>query len=284
MDKRALRSNSNNSSPAIQKSTKGTGPHPDSPVTLSDLKIALADCVSQINERIDTVINTRLEKLRCDIQSDFERKINHLESTIAAQATEIEALRVHHTGVATQIDSLAYTLHQQMKKDIEKNIVLSGIAEDMDESAMPPKAKDVLDKLDCSRCEIVQHSRVGKSQNNKPRLLKISFRFLHDKIKATRNASCLRGDARFQGVYVNSDLTFCERQERKRLRNELTKRKNENPAADIFLRRDKLLVDDVVMDSAEPHRLLFRAHNSTLHPQFRDFKFQHSNFSILQHY
>ncbi len=258
MDKRSLRSNSSNSSPAVQESMKGVAIPEESPVTLVHLKAALADCVSQINERIDKVLDIRLEKLRCDLLSDFEKRINRLKATIITQEQEIQALKAHCTGVDYQVDSLAYTLHLQMKKEIENNIVISGVPEVEDESVIPSVARNVLKKLDCSNCEIRHHSRVGKSQNSKPRLLKISFRFLRDKAKATRNASHLREDASFRGVYVNSDLTFCERRERRRLRDAMDEIRKEKPAAEIVLRRGELLVDGVTVDSALPHRLLFR--------------------------
>ena len=278
MERRALRSNSNSSSPATQGNARGARSQSDTPVTLNELKAALTECVAEINEKVDAIVNERLERLRLDIRSDFEDQIKQLDLTIAAQAKEIEALKAQQIGVAAEVDSLAFTFHQQMKKDIARNIVISGIKEDEDEDELPTGVHEVLEKLDCAGGEIVQHSRVGKSQNNKPRLLKISFRFLHDKIKAVRNASNLRADARFQGVYVNSDFTFAERQERKRLRDKSVKLKNENPAAEVLLRRGNLLVDGDIVDVVSPHRLLFRPQGPAYRPKFNDSENCHLDF------
>ena len=49
-----------------------------------------------------------------------------------------------------------------MKKNIVRNIIISGIKEDEDEDEMPMRVHEVLEKLDCADSEIVQHSRVGK--------------------------------------------------------------------------------------------------------------------------
>lgn len=261
MDKRALRSNSSNSSPATQEKAKGSRSL-ESPVTLHELKAALADSVAQINERVDAIVNERLERLRSDIKSDFEAKIKDLEAIIYAQAKEIDHLQSTHAEVVTDVDSLAYTIHQQMKKDIQNNIVISGIPEEDDEDEVPAKAEEVLEKLDCSTCEVVQHSRVGRAQNDGPRLLKLSFRSLRDKIRAVRNASRLRRDKNFLGIYVNPDYTVVERKERKRLRDESIALKKEHPNSEVVLRRGKLLLNGNLVGVAHPHRLLFREEGS----------------------
>ena len=257
MDKRTLRSNSSNSSPATQEKAKGP-PSLESPVTLHELKAALTDSVAQMNKRVDAIINERLERLRCDIRSDFEAKIKNLESIIHAQAKEIDQLQSVSAQAVSDVDSLAYTIHQQMRKDIQNNIVISGIPEEEDEDELPDKAEEVLEKLDCSTCEVMQHSRVGRAQNNRPRLLKLSFRFLRDKIKAVRNATRLRRDMDFQGIYVNPDYTAVERKERKRLRDESIALKRGHPDSEVVLRRGELLLDDNRVGIAHPHRLLFR--------------------------
>lgn len=59
---------------------------------------------------MDTVINQRLEKLR------LWKKVGMLESTIAAQAKEIESSELH---VDVDIDSLVSNLHFQMRKQLK---------------------------------------------------------------------------------------------------------------------------------------------------------------------
>lgn len=258
MDKRNLRSNSNNASPASNENMKEVQSQQDAPVTINDLKVALADCVSRINEEMHKILNDRLEKLRCDIKKDFESRFQQLESTIAAQASEIEALKECHHRLSVGVDTMALSCHEKMRKDIECNIILSGIPEDSEEEDIPELAQAALGKLRCSEDDVLTHSRVGKSQGNKSRLLKMSFRSVDDKYKAVRNAPNLRNDAKFQNVYVNPDRTFAERCERKRLWQKSFALKKENPAAKIDLRRGKLLVNGEVLDSAEPHRYLFR--------------------------
>jgi len=148
-----------------------------------------------------------------------------------------------------------------MRRKIEKNIVIAGIPEDEDEDELTTKAKDVIEKLDCSVDEI-EFSRIGKATDNRPRLLKVTFTSLREKLEAVRKASRLRNDETFRGIYVNSDLTFVERKENKRLRDECASSKRENLNADVVLRRGKLYINDKLVDIAAPHHLLFRARRS----------------------
>lgn len=53
----------------------------------------------------------------------------------------------------------------------------------------------------------------------------------------------MRIDSRFRDINVNSDLTFTERSERKRLRTKVDMLKKQYPNAEISLRRGKLLLN-----------------------------------------
>lgn len=249
-------SNSNNSSPALPKKAQD----PDPPVTLKELKTALEDCVKDINKRIDEVLDKRLEILASEIRSSFEAKINRLEEKIASHATEIERLKSSQINNDRRFDELAFSVHEAKRKDIAKNIIISGIPEDddTDEETIPVKAKAVLERLDCLNCEIENYYRVGRSLMNKPRLLKVRFRHLSDKVKAVRNAMRLRSNKDFLGVYVNSDLTPEERLERKRLNDKARLLRIENPTSEVQMRRRNLLMDNQIIDCSMPHRSLFR--------------------------
>lgn len=258
MDKnsRALRSNS---SPAVPEKGKGTEVHPETPVTLLQLKSALQDCVADINCRVDAILDKRLEILSTEIRSSFESKIKHLESIIQKQADEIGELKSRQQMADGKLNAVAFSTHQRMRREIQTNVVISGIPEKAEnEVEIPEKAKEVLRTLDCYESVIVHHGRVGKSNNGKPRLLKITFRYLSDKVKAVRNAKRLRDDANFHGVFLNSDQTFAERREHKRLRDLASQMRIKNPDDDVFLHRGNLTVNGTIVESATPHRLLFR--------------------------
>ena len=79
-------------------------------------------------------------------------------------------------------------------------------------------------------------------------------------MKVIRNARNLRDNHRFHGVFVNPDLTFAERHERKRLRDKANELKSENPDDVVLLRRGNLLVtcNSISVDCAAPHHHLFR--------------------------
>lgn len=259
-ERRGLRSNSNTASPAAREQVTSAKSLSKSPVTLGELQSALDECVAKINDRIETVLNERLESLRNEIKKDFEDKIEKLESKIATQADEIEILRSRQFGTNEGLEALASFSHQQLKSEIRRNVVLTGIPESDGEDDIPAKAVEVLEILGCKRSDAVYHSRVGKSQGGKPRLLKLSFRSFQDRMNALRKSRELRNDHRFRDVYVNADLTFAERSERKRLRAKADKLKGQHPNDEITLRKGELLIDSVTVDSAEPHRLLLFRH------------------------
>lgn len=256
---RALRSNanSNNSSPALPQKTNDSDP----PVSLKELKIALEDCVKDINKRIDEVLDKRLEILASEICSSFQAKFTHLEGIIASQASEIEQLKSSQLSNDLRLDELAFSVHEAKRKDIANNVIISGIPEEVDdgdEREIPPKAKAVLEKLDCMNCEIQNYYRVGRSLMDKPRLLKVKFRHFSDKVKAVRNAMLLRSNKDFLGVYVNSDLTPEERLERRRLNDKARLLRIENPSSEVRMRRRNLMMDNKIIDCSMPHRSLFR--------------------------
>lgn len=253
---RTLRSNSNNSSPTVQKKDNTS----DSPVTIKELKATLEDCFDKMNKRVDEMLDKRLEVLAAEIRSNFQAKFERLEEVIAAQAAEIEqlkSLRLHEADL--KLDALAFSLHQRMRVEIENNVVMTGIPEaDVNENEIPADAKAVLEKLDCLNCELVNYSRVGRSYDGKPRLLKIQFRHFRDKAKAVKNAKRLREETKFHGVYVNPDQTLEERREFRRLRDKANRLKLENPEAAVLLRRGNLWFDGTLADRSVPHRHLFR--------------------------
>lgn len=46
--------------------------------------------------------------------------------------------------------TLAFNVHQQMRRDFERNVVISDIPEEEDEDDIPTEAMDVLKRVGCS--------------------------------------------------------------------------------------------------------------------------------------
>ena len=258
---RSLRSNSNTSSP-VQK-TPGTvsASSPMTSVTLAGLRTALDDSFKEMDKRFNDILEKSLEKLRMEIRNDFQAQIAHLESIIASQAAEIENLKScieTVSDVDSKLNALAVSSHRLMRKEIETNVIVSGIPEDEVINNNSGLFAGVLSKLECPFSEISSFARVGKASGLRPRLLKISFSNTDLRIKAVKNAKLLREDSRFKGVFVNPDLTFAERLEQKRLRDKAREIRTLDSRARVILRHGKLIVGDDVVDVSVPHRHLFR--------------------------
>lgn len=243
----------------LQKSMKG----PDSPLTLLDLNSALDTHIGKINSRIDSLLEKRLsssfEKLRNEIRSDLLEEISQLKTLIEAQAQEIATLKTQvslNSDMGSDLESLALVSHRLMQNEIASNAVISGLSEDAGDDA--DKVMNVLTVLDCSDCQIADLERIGAPISNRPRLLKVRFRTRKDKIKVVRNCRRLRNDPKFNGVYINSDLTLAERKERKRLRIAMDRLKADDVTANVRISKGVLYHNETEVDRALPHCHLFR--------------------------
>ena len=67
--------------------------------------------------------------------------------------------------------------------------------------------------------------RIGKSVENRPRLLLITLTNVDDKMNILRSAAALRSTTEWDNVYITPDLTWQEREKARTLRQELARRK-----------------------------------------------------------
>ena len=262
-EKNPSRSLRSNSSPGIQLDKK-SATILKQPVTLSDLNAALDAYAGKLDSSIDALLEKRLsssiKKLRCEIRADLLEEINHLKTVIENQALEIAELKSQaliHSSVMTDLDTLAMVTHSQMRREIAPSVVISGLSEDSDVDD-GDRIEEILCKLDCSSCEVIRHERVGRATTGRPRLLKVKFRPPSEKTKVVRNCRRLRNDSEYNGIYVNPDLTYAERHERRRLHTVMDNLKRQNINSNVSINKGVLYQDGLEVDRALPHRFLFR--------------------------
>ena len=100
---------------------------------------------------------------------------------------------------------------------------------------------DIAKSIDAGPVEIVNITRLGKKLDGRPRLMKVQLSNLNQKRRMLSNAKKLRANSStFQKVYVTPDLSLNERQENKRLRDELLQRKKDGEK-DLMIRRGKIV-------------------------------------------
>ena len=108
---------------------------------------------------------------------------------------------------------------------------------------------DIANIIDAGPIEVVNITRLGKKLDDKLRLLKVQLNSLYQKRRILSNAKKLRETSgTFQKIYVTPDLSLNERQENKRLHDELLQRKKDGEK-DLIIRRGKIVKKST---SAEP--------------------------------
>ena len=244
-----------------------TGAASKQSLTLNELNAAFDAYAEKMDLRIDSLFEKRLsaslEKFSIEIRTDLLKEINYLKSVIEKQGLEISELKrqvLFQSELRTELNAFAQFTHEQMRREIASNVVISGLPEDSKDDA--DHVKDILTSLDCSNCEVIRLERIGRATVDRSRLLKVKFRLPSEKVRVVRNSRHPRNDIKFNGVYVKPDLTFAERHERKRLRVKMDDLRRQNKNGNITITKGVLYQDGFEVDHASPHRYLFRPQDS----------------------
>ena len=94
--------------------------------------------------------------------------------------------------------------------------------------------------LDVEQVEIQSIVRLGKKIEGKSRLTKVTLDSVKSKRELLNNAKKLRNSEKWGRVYITPDLSPHEREENKKLREELRKRRNEGESG-LVIRRGKII-------------------------------------------
>jgi hypothetical protein len=121
-----------------------------------------------------------------------------------------------------------------------RNLVFSGIPEQTSGSVDERKKADtacveqILQDLSINDVEPLHVYRVGRPVPGKSRMLKVQFDDEKNRQNVLRNAKKLRNNTKHNGVYINPDLTFAQRRDRKMLMEELKRRRDAGEEVMIF--------------------------------------------------
>ena len=209
-----------------------------------------------------------------DMQSDLEKKAG--KATVDNLHAEMITTKLLVEGANADIAKLhdKIELMQKEPEEIEKrkkNIVIRGLSEHEPED-VKPEIENVSDtkKFDFEVCEELFDSfgvdvtpkavhRLGKKNpDGNPLPLKVIMSSEDDKMKAIRNGPKVRNvDASFLSfdptkVFISPDMTILQRQEHLRLRDELRRRRQENPNWSI--RGEKLVLKTPPSPPAPPSK------------------------------
>ena len=127
------------------------------------------------------------------------------------------------------------------------NVILHNIPEPTSEQADGRKLEDseqVSDMfqsgLEVDQVQIQSIVRLGKKIQGRARLTKVTLDSVKSKRELLNNAKKLRSTEKWERVYITPDLSPREREENKKLREELKKRRDEGETG-IVIRRGKIV-------------------------------------------
>ena len=201
-----------------------------------------------IKALIESSENRVIEALKGEIE-DLKSTITSLSaklSTLESRQKELEAKHEQELASFKREQLLVCTelsneLDERMRRST--NFVISGIPE---ESLDSESQSAFADKDMCFEAvrtvggdvdSIVKLSRIGRSKQSRPRLLKVTCNSMAVKEFIISNAKELRKVTKFKGVYINPDRTPMQQRLWKDLLNELRTQKEEGKDAVIFRNR-----------------------------------------------
>ena len=200
-------------------------------------------------------IKSLIEKSKQDIIETLETKVDKQTSMIASLLKRVDDL----TGANIQLERKCNLLEEKLvslpKSTFEEiedrdrrkmNLIISGVPGKTDGSVEERKAVDakfvkgLLEDLSVFNDGMrFQTYRIGKPSKGGHRLLKVAFCDLAHKQDVLWKAKHLRDMPSYRHVYINPDLTFLQRQDRKLLMEELKARREAGD--DVMIRNGKIV-------------------------------------------
>ena len=138
---------------------------------------------------------------------------------------------------------------RELKKN---NLVIFGLPERVDGSVSDRRQNDMMkcaelfEALGCSNAAIEKATRLGKERSDNKRLLRVTLSNTKDKYELLKQSRILRRHAKFNGVYLQPDLTFAQRQADFDLRRELRDRRGKGE--NVIIHKGKIVERKSVVD------------------------------------
>lgn len=163
----------------------------------------------------DNEKNERIAKQIKDLKADDEarRKSN---SSYASKVKESSVASTTNTHKI--INAVVADLNN--RKVRENNIVVFGvpISENDNDNSAKDTLKGVLSTVGVDSVKIGEMYRLKSKSSTKPPPIVVQLSSREDRNEALKRSKHLRSDSKFDGVYINPDLTWAERVEAKELR------------------------------------------------------------------
>lgn len=188
---------------------------------ISDLKVNQAKTEQEV-----VVLRTEVEILKKE-NADFKDRLLALEN------------KPFENGVILQNKVERMEVFQRMR-----NLVLFNLSEDEEEGSDEKSVKDILNVLNLSDVNFELMGRIGKVNNNYPRLLRISLNKQVDRSRILSVTKNLKTKRKYEKVYISPDLTRIQQVEGKKLREEL-KNRTTNGERNLRIKGGKIIVSQM---------------------------------------
>ena len=235
---------------------------------------------SQINlldskiDRVESLVKDNLQKIQASLSEHVEAaKAQTRQIELAVQSVELQkgsyAQAVKGTcsdvikQVTAKIDAIPKPVQHKHsintaeeisgvfdnfldKEKRKSNVVVHNLAESSGESYAEIVEQDVKKFVEMIKeglslnVRVVKAFRVGKKSQTKPRLLIVCTENVEVKTDVLKLAPQLRQSAEYSNIYITPDLTWREREEGRRLREELARRR-EAGETNLVIRRGKII-------------------------------------------
>ena len=190
--------------------------------------------LSQTELRVMDLKGKRSLKFYCNDCSEGIKLVPKLYKKIDSLFAEVESLKSQiQNNICNNEESILNELHERQKRTNNLNInnlpEPSASKESLSDTEV---VKNIFKEITNKDVKIIQSIRIGKENKNGARSLKFILSDPTDVINIIKNRNKIGRDKR---IYINQDLTYKQRENMKKLWNEL-KQQKEKGKNDIFIK------------------------------------------------
>ena len=182
-------------------------------------------------------IMSNLKQLQLDI-TDITKDMKQNETSVTRIKTlEERDLSKFEANSATLLANVE--TEKKKQKDKESNVVMLGLKK-LSKHEAEEKVKDILSYLDIET-DPVKIEPIGTVNKQDKQLLLVKFPNPNTKWKVIRSPKKLRGDTRYDGIYINPDLTPEQRKLEFEPRNKLREIRISNPCKGYHIKSGQIV-------------------------------------------
>lgn len=192
----------------------------------------LEDCM----ERLLNVTSTKQEQAAMQIQKNNE--IVQSYATIVSQNIEQHSRRQEPQSETTESTIIHSLAEYNERKRRENNLIIYGLPET---GYLPAQMQQISKELNVTNTEVTKHMRLGQQNPNRPRPVLIVIKDKLKKIQLLTRGKLLRSKTNYlKDIYIAPDMTPTEREENRRIVNELRNRRNTGEE-NLIIRQGKIV-------------------------------------------